>query len=379
MVLSLHKLRNLFIRNCRVSDVRSTADEPSPLSAGILVESVVNPVIVDNSVSDCDRGILFTGANEIVPNCFQLAATHEDALASPPVFIPLDVALQVTVNPDPNGINPLQAFYTANGPRLTAPIAAPGALTVPANACSTVTNNLTGKIGIVQRDGACNSATFVLNAEAAGDVATLILAGTADPSNFGGNPSQTKVAVVISQADGTALLNSLNSNPGSIITIDTSPSSAGLYTFDNVTQSNSVDALVGQIDGELEFICVDDNLTTLGWQLGDEIFFDCNGNETIPELECDGTYYAIVYSPGFARNGLIQNNKVDNCSLSCYQDDADTTLSAWVDNTAFNCGAAPTQFTNYDINFAGVRPIDDGTLTTYPVGGNKYYNLSLAP
>ena len=46
--------------------------------------------------------------------------------------------------------------------------------------------------------------------------------------------------------------------------------------------------------------------------------------------------------------------------------------------TAFNCGDVPTQFTNYDITFAGVRP-DAGTLNVYPVGGNKYYNLSLFP
>ncbi|MBS0638080.1 MAG: hypothetical protein JSS12_11265, partial [Verrucomicrobia bacterium] len=83
--------------------------------------------------------------------------------------------------------------------------------------------------------------------------------------------------------------------------------------------------------------------------------------------------------PGFSTLGLIQENEVDNCSISCYQDDAPTTLSGWVSNTAFNCGDEPTQFTNYDINFAGVRPVDAGTLIAYPVGGNKYYNLSLVP
>lgn len=83
--------KNLFIRNCRVSDVRAGAG--NPLSAGILVESVQNPVIENNSVSDSDRGILFTGTNDIIPNGFQLAATRQDALASPPV--PIDIGTPV--------------------------------------------------------------------------------------------------------------------------------------------------------------------------------------------------------------------------------------------------------------------------------------------
>ncbi len=83
--------------------------------------------------------------------------------------------------------------------------------------------------------------------------------------------------------------------------------------------------------------------------------------------------------PGFSNLGVIQENEVDNCSISCYQDDSDPTTSAWINNTAFNCGDEPSEFTNYDINFAGVRPVDAGTLSNYPVGGNKYYNLSLVP
>ncbi len=83
--------------------------------------------------------------------------------------------------------------------------------------------------------------------------------------------------------------------------------------------------------------------------------------------------------PGFSDLGMIQENEVDNCLISCYQDDAPTTTSAWVNNTAFNCGEMPSQFTNYNINFAGTRPVDAGTLSAYPVGGNKYYNLSLIP
>ncbi len=243
---------NLFVIGCRVSDVRSNADDPSPLSAGIFSSiGTSSRHYSNNSVCDCDRGILLTGTDTIIPNGFQLAASPADALAFPPVFIDLN----------------------------------------------------------------------------------------------------------------------------------TIPPSTPLQTFVNSTQGNSVSIApdATTVDVDFDFIYPTDDLTALGWQSGDTIFYDCNGGSPISNLVCGTTYYAIVYSPGFSEKGLIKNNEVDNCSISCYQDDLSTTSSAWVNNTAFNCGAIPTQFTNYDITFAGVRPVDAGTLVAYPVGGNKYYNLSLVP
>ena len=246
---------NVFIAGNRVSDVRSTAEDTTPLSAGILMQAVHRPDICRNSVSDCDRGILLTGTDKIIPNWFQLAATVDDALAFPPVFIDLN----------------------------------------------------------------------------------------------------------------------------------TIPASAPVEDFFNNTQGNSVSIAPSSItiDVKHNFIVPSDDLTALGWQPGDAVSYDCNGGSPIANLVCGTTYYAIVYIPSFSEKGLIQNNKIDNCSISCYQDDAPTTLSAWVNNTAFNCGTCPqncpTQFTNYDIDFAGVRPVDAGSLVSYPVGGNKYYNLSLVP
>ena len=59
-------------------------------------------------MSNCDRGILLTGTNEIIPNGFQLAAKLEDALALPPVFIPLNV--QLTLFTSEPGVGPFDAF-----------------------------------------------------------------------------------------------------------------------------------------------------------------------------------------------------------------------------------------------------------------------------
>ncbi len=93
------KMRDFQVTNCRFSDIHA----PSVIddSAAILIRSVQFPVITNNSITDCDRGILLTGTNKITPNAFQLAATKADALAFQPLFVPL------TTVPAPS---PLQTF-----------------------------------------------------------------------------------------------------------------------------------------------------------------------------------------------------------------------------------------------------------------------------
>ncbi len=247
------QLNNLFIRDCRVSDVRSNQDEVSPLSAGILAESVHRPVMCYNSVSDCDRGILLTGSDAInPPNLFQLAATLEDAQAFPPMVIDLT--------------------------------------TIPA-----------------------------------------------------ATPEQT---------------------------------------FQNLAQANQVNIAPSDetIDTQRNLIISPVDLNTLNWQLGDQVVYNANGGDNISELVSGTTYFAVVGVPGFSEDGLIQTNKVDNCSISGYQDDrTPTTSSAWVDNTAFNNGTPASAAANYAINWAGVVPVTAGDLANYPTGSEKAYNVSLIP
>ncbi len=181
-----------------------------------------------------------------------------------------------------------------------------------------------------------------------------------------------------SLADATA-------SPPVFIDLNTIPPSSPMQIFNNITQGNSVSIAPSSttIDTTHDFILPTANLTTLGWQPGDQIVYNCNGGNPISNLVCGATYYLIVYIPGFSENGLIQDNEVDNCSISCYEDDAPVTSSAWVNNTAFNCGMPPSippsSETNYTINFAGCRPIDVGSLEAYPKDGHKYFNLSLVP
>lgn len=107
---------NYYVKGCRVSDVHSTIIEtglPAPKSAGIIADSVQRPIIIDNDISDCDRGILLTGFGGILPGpagssnpsetCFQVAQSRADATAVPPDFIeltadPLDIPGQSFTN-----------------------------------------------------------------------------------------------------------------------------------------------------------------------------------------------------------------------------------------------------------------------------------------
>jgi parallel beta-helix repeat protein len=82
---------------------------------------------------------------------------------------------------------------------------------------------------------------------------------------------------------------------------------------------------------------------------------------------------------GFSKNGIMQNNTVDNCSISGYRDVLEPTASAWVDNMAFNNGTPASAAANYTITWAGVPPVSAGDLANYPIGCEKAYNISLIP
>lgn len=131
----------------------------------------------------------------------------------------------VTVNSPPIGgpfvANPSNNGGTANG--LTADVVIVVDGVAPTNdACETVTNDLTGKIALIEWSAVCNSSVFVQNAANAGAVAAIIIDATDSPlTNFGGSAAIPSVA--IGNADGMLIQNTIIGGQTVNATIDDNP------------------------------------------------------------------------------------------------------------------------------------------------------------
>ena len=103
----------------------------------------------------------------------------------------------------------------------------------------------------------------------------------------------------------------------------------------------------------------------LGWKTGDAVVYVSEDpSDPIPPLVSGQTYYLITYSPGFTDCGLVQDNKVNSCSYSGYQDNRCPTTSAFISNTAYNNG--DSHRSNYKIHWGGDKPVCRGDLSCYP-------------
>jgi cytoskeletal protein CcmA (bactofilin family) len=124
-----------------------------------------------------------------------------------------------------------EASLTISGPVSVQPmpsITFPGELTVPGGACDPVTNDLTGKIGIIDWNE-CNtqgSGVRVLNTEAAGCEGSLIISQDEVTNNYAGSDMQTKVCMIVSNSDGQLIKAYLDTNPDADVTMALSPAPA---------------------------------------------------------------------------------------------------------------------------------------------------------
>lgn len=371
-------MKNLFVRNCRVSDVYNTGtvgvsaqSSEKPFSAGIVVESVTNPVIIGNSISDCERGILFTGSNRIDPNGFQLALTQEGALATPPQFIEIGESPLVIRNSVNDQAFPCRLAGYSPSFEVTE---GRGAIADPVNACASLNPNVDyqGTVTVCRR-GTCFFVQKTTNVEAAGAVGTVIVNTVDAPFGITGVPTGTGPTVTLPLSTGNELIALIQANPDIVLTIDTEPSSAVPQQFINLTKGNQVDVtpLARNRANIIEAAPAD--LTALGWESGDAIQYVAEAGN-MPGLESGTTYYAIVYKPGFTESGLVKDNDITSCTISGFQDDRCPTTSAFVSNTAFKNGE--DHCSNYAINWSGKAPVCKGDLAQYPCCDTPY-NVSL--
>ena len=124
---------------------------------------------------------------------------------------------EVTVTTDVPGLGPFTALPTISSIFIPTdfPIIAKGANANPINACSTLTNNLTGKIGVNRRT-TCDSAVYPNNMANAGAIAFLTVF---DPGAQGFSAPGAEIWGATMGAEGEALITALNSNPNITLTI----------------------------------------------------------------------------------------------------------------------------------------------------------------
>lgn len=368
--IAAQKLVNLTIEKSTISDVKSSG---SPLSAGILVYSTRNPNLIDNTITDCERGILLTGTDDLFVNAFQVAESTENALAGIPINI--EGGLYITTNKP--GLGPFPLRKTSNSPLLVSQIIAEGEASNPINACSALTNNLSNKIGFLQWSvpSCSGSGTRVNRLFAAGAVAAIIIDTPTSSGNFAG--SATSFNASINFTDGNNILNAIaaqDPNDPVILTITIIPSNTQLFT--NLVKNNVASFDANDIDNVRDFIFPNEDLNILNWQTGEPIVYNNNGGTDLLGLTGGTTYYVIVYRPGFSERGLIKNNNVSNCSVSGFQDDkTPCTSSVWLSNTAFCNGEKGKH--NYEIHWGGRKPVATGNLSCYPKPKTYIENVSI--
>ncbi len=375
------KNSNIYIENCRISDVRA----PSPLSGGIVVQSTKRPVILNNSISDCDRGILFTGTDSITPaTLFQLATSSANALASPPIF----VNLLGTTNDSTGTASQTDITVQGVGTAFTSAMVGGTISFSPVSGTGTQSNNIvTADNPIFTSDMIGSMITFTNNAystyiveyytnkQVAVSTVLPVALPASQPFTVNYNITPIVAVDVTNQKLTVAKQQNLPQQPfvinygysGSLQTFANQSAKGGSVTL---TTSNST------VQIYKDWLVSSSNLNTSGtnppsspWATGDPILYTGSG---LPNLISGNTYYLIVYVPGYCEKGIIQDNKIDNCTISGYEDRQPITSSAWINNIASFNG------TNYNINWSGTPPIDTGlAVGPFPVTEHKSYNLSL--
>ena len=156
-------------------------------------------------------------------------------------------------------------------------------------------------------------------------------------------------------------------------------SNVSTITFNPIQLIASEDFTVGEIIEVAGFVPVSFNGTfTVSSIVGDSITY----NVVTPDVVATNLGTITITRPSGPANGVVCQNKVDNCSASGYTDlgfvdGAATTTSAWTENQAFNCGTGHSD--NYNITWGGASPVQEGSIGAggYPTGSEKWFNLSL--
>ncbi len=335
-------MENLFVKGCRVADVY--ADSSNPICAGILLESAERPVVEENTVSDCQHGILLTGTYEtqLTPIGFLLVSPDSmtlieygwqvdpdtwpvnNPITNNQLFTRVATSQQVTVTP--SGIYQSTNF----------PIEDISSWTTGDNLNELIYNVPPGGIPIQLFDpDACRN-----QVPYSGEVgATATYDGIGLVTGFNSFWTQSMVGGTITLADSSS------ATITGFVDRFTLEVTSGLTANDPqsyvITYPN---------DGQL-----------------------INGQTVYGAITPPNTTV-----PGFTNRAVVKDNTVNSCEFSGIRDNRKPcTSSLFLSNTAF-CNGSLNKNHNYHIHWGHKAPVAEGNLSRYPEPKNSAQNLSIA-
>ncbi len=212
-----------------IEDTDIFATRGSFVSSGIYSDGTKNIVIKNVTVRDTNGVALLTDCTGIsLSNATNALIENSNVLSTG------STSTQLFVTVDPPVLPPVAAVLTNASLPVTTPVTAAGALADPLNACTSLINDLTGKIGVMKWSwpSCAGSVTRVGRCVAAGDIATIIVQSN-PTSSFTGSNAQVNCSV--SELDGDALIDAITNNPGLELSIGYFPAASGVgIKFENV-------------------------------------------------------------------------------------------------------------------------------------------------
>lgn len=217
------------------------------------------------------------------------------------------------------------------------------------------------------------------------------------------NPNN-RFQLAASFANATRVVNGVYSPI--VIDLTSIPAGSPVQAFNNTTTGSSINVTVSSATVNLtsNIITSPVNLNTIvpgsGWHVGDTIRYNPGSvGAAIGGLTNNTDYFAVVYSPGFTENGVIQNNEVNQCPIAGYREirtvqagqplTSAFSTSAWINNVAYNNGTPASHAQNYAIDVGGglQPPLLTGQVSVpasyTPINPATYFgnlhNLSLIP
>jgi subtilisin family serine protease len=170
-------------------------------------------VLVVASAGNSGDVFYITGAPGVAQRVISVASSQDSSAVLS--------AFDVTASSNASLVDSYMAGTASFGPQ-SFDVTGDAVVAAPYQACTAITNDVTGKIAVVQR-GTCNFSLKVENAQAAGAIGVLIVNNAAGfPPALGGTSTATIPVMSARDVDGNAIVAELNASGTATIKLDSS-------------------------------------------------------------------------------------------------------------------------------------------------------------